>query len=124
MEAALRRVLVEIIGTPEEEVDNRRDGTPVATPVSIAFDADRMFFPSRHKAHKTKRLRNNPDVDVAPSTLAAKPTGPAVRSHATLLEGQVARVAARALAKRHPFLQAQVVPVAHRVMRTRPCITS
>ena len=45
----------------------KRDGTPVDTPVSIAFDADRAYFRTWHKAHKTKRLRNNPNVAAAPS---------------------------------------------------------
>ena len=32
----------------------KRDGTPVPTPVSIAFDGDRAFFRSYNKAWKTK----------------------------------------------------------------------
>src|SRR5437868_5059812 len=35
----------------------KRDGAPVATPVSIAFDHDRAFFRSYDKAWKTQRLR-------------------------------------------------------------------
>ena len=35
----------------------KRDGTPVPTPVSIAFDGDRAFFRSYDQAWKTKRLR-------------------------------------------------------------------
>ena len=49
----------------------KRDGTPVATPVSLAFDGER------------------------------------------------ARVAARALGRRHRILQAILVPTAHRLMRYR-----
>jgi PPOX class probable F420-dependent enzyme len=97
----------------------RRDGTPVATPVSIAFDDDRAFFRTWHKAHKTKRLRNNPNVEAAPSTLKGDPTGPAIDAHARLLEGREAQVAARALARRHRILQAIVVPLGHRLMRNR-----
>jgi uncharacterized protein len=95
----------------------RRDGTAVGTPVSIAFDGDRAFFRSFDKAWKTRRLRRNPRVQVAPSTFRGKPTGPAVRARATLLEGEQARVAARALARRHRVLQAVLVPAAHRLMR-------
>jgi hypothetical protein len=40
----------------------KRDGTPVDTPVSIAFDGDRAFFRSYDQAWETKRLRNNPHV--------------------------------------------------------------
>jgi uncharacterized protein len=97
----------------------RRDGTPVATPVSIAFDGDRAFFRSWHKAHKTTRLRDNPAVEVAPSTFSGKPTAPAVGADARLLEGPGARVAARALARRHRLLQAAIVPIVHRLMRYR-----
>lgn len=97
----------------------KRDGTPVGTPVSIAFDGDRAFFRSYHKAWKTKRLRNNPNVQVAPATVKGTPTGPALDARATLLDGDQARVAARALARRHRVLQAVVVPVMHRVARYR-----
>ena len=41
----------------------KRDGTPVPTPVSIAFDGDRAFFRSYDQAWKTKRLRNNARVE-------------------------------------------------------------
>jgi hypothetical protein len=71
----------------------KRDGTAVGTPVSIAFDGDRAFFRSYHKAWKTKRLRNNPEVQVAPCTLRGRPTGPAVRARAILLDGVQARLA-------------------------------
>ena len=95
----------------------KRDGTTVGTPVSIAFDGDRAFFRSYDKAWKTKRLRRDPRVRVAPSTMRGKPTGPAIEARATLLDGEQARVAARALARRHRVLQAVLVPTMHRVMR-------
>jgi PPOX class probable F420-dependent enzyme len=95
----------------------KRDGTAVGTPVSIAFDGDRAFFRSYDKAWKTRRLRHNPRVQAAPSTFRGKPTGPAIGARATLLEGEEARVAAKALARRHRVLQAVLVPAAHRLMR-------
>jgi PPOX class probable F420-dependent enzyme len=61
----------------------KRDGTAVGTPVSIAFDGDRAFFRSFDKAWKTKRLRRDPHVRAAPSTLRGAPTGPAIRGRAT-----------------------------------------
>jgi uncharacterized protein len=97
----------------------KRDGTAVATPVSVAFEGERAFFRSYDKAWKTKRLRHNPAVQAAPATLRGQPTGPAIRARATLLEGEQARVAARALARRHRVLQAILVPAAHRLMRYR-----
>ena len=97
----------------------KKDGTPIATPVSIAFDGERAFFRSYDKAWKTKRLRRNPVVQAAPATLRGQPVGPAVRARAILLDGDQARVAARALARRHRILQAILVPAAHRMMRYR-----
>ena len=97
----------------------KKDSTPVATPVSIAFDGERAFFRSYEKAWKTKRLRRNPAVEAAPATFRGQPTGPAIRARAILLDRDQARVAARALARRHRILQAILVPAAHRMMRYR-----
>jgi uncharacterized protein len=97
----------------------KRDGTAVDTPVSLAFDGDRAFFRSYDKAWKTKRLRNNHNVKVAPATVKGTATGPAIDARATLLDDGEARIAARALARRHRVLQALVVPVSHRLMRYR-----
>ncbi|WP_205543947.1 hypothetical protein [Rubrobacter indicoceani] len=49
----------------------RRDGTPV----NLAVEGDRAFFRTWSTAGKTKRIRNNPGVEVAPSTLRGKPAG-------------------------------------------------
>ena len=50
---------------------------------------------------------------------SGRPTGPAISARATLLDGEQARVAARALARRHRILQAILVPTTHRMMRYR-----
>jgi PPOX class probable F420-dependent enzyme len=97
----------------------RRDGTPVDTPVSLAVDGDRAYFRTWHTAGKAKRLRNNPEVTVTPSTARGKRTGPALAGHATLLEGAEARHAGRALARRQPLLHGALVPASHRLMRVR-----
>ncbi len=94
----------------------KRDGTPIRTPVSVAFDGDRAFFRSYDKAWKTKRLRNNPRVEVAPCTMRGKPTGEEIAAQATLLDDEEARKAAKALARRHRVLQAILVPLGHRLM--------
>jgi len=97
----------------------KRDGTPVDTPVSVAFAGERAFFRSFDKAWKTKRLRNNPRVTVAPATLRGRPTGPAIPARVELLSDDQAKIAAKALARRHRVLQAILVPVSHRIMRYR-----
>jgi hypothetical protein len=89
----------------------------VSTAVSVAFDGDRAFFRSYDKAWKTKRLRRNAQVALAPATFLGKPTGPPVRARATLLTGDHARIAASALARRHRLLQGILVPLGHRLMR-------
>ena len=95
----------------------RRDGTPIGTPVSIAFDGERAFFRSYDKAWKTRRLRNNPRVEAAPCTMRGKPTGEPIPAQARLLGGDEAQTAAKALARRHPVLQGILVPFGHRLMR-------
>ena len=95
----------------------KRDGTPVETPVSIGFEGNRAFFRSYDQAWKTKRLRNDPQVEVAASTLRGKRAGPPIHARATLLTDDQARMAAQALARRHRVLQGILVPLAHRVMR-------
>ena len=64
-------------------------------------------------------MRNNPAVLVAPSTVRGRPTGPTIGAHARLLEGEEAKHAARAIARRQRLLQGVLVPVAHRLMRYR-----
>jgi len=47
---------------------SRQDGRPVGTPVSLAVDGDHAYLRSFEKAGKTRRIRHNPRVEVAPST--------------------------------------------------------
>jgi PPOX class probable F420-dependent enzyme len=97
----------------------RRDGRPVNSPVSVAVDGDRAVVRSFEKAWKTRRIRNNPTVEVAPSTARGRPTGPALRAHARRLDGGEARYAARLLARKHPLLHGVLVPLTHRLGRAR-----
>ncbi len=97
----------------------RRDGTPVGTPLSIAVDGDRAYIRSYEQAGKTKRLRNNPEVEVAPSTMRGRPTGPSLHARARRLSGAEYRHAARLLERKHPFLHGIVVPSSHRALRSR-----
>jgi PPOX class probable F420-dependent enzyme len=95
----------------------RRDGTPVGTPVSLAVDGERAFIRSPASAWKVKRMRRNPRVAIASCTVRGRPTGPSVRAVASRLQGEDARRAARALRRKHPFLQGVFVPVTHRLLR-------
>jgi PPOX class probable F420-dependent enzyme len=93
----------------------RRNGAPVGTPVNIAVEGDRAFVRTFDKAWKLKRIRNNPVVDIAPSTIRGKPTGPAVRACARVLSGSEAAHASQALNKKHPLVHGIYVPIAHRL---------
>jgi len=93
----------------------KRSGDPVATPVSIAFADDRAFFRTYDKAGKAKRLRNNPEVEAAPSSFGGKATGDAIHARAVLLDGQDAKLAAKLLAKNQRLLQGTLVPIFHRL---------
>ena len=93
----------------------RRDGTPVGTPVHIALDGDRAFFRTWDTAWKAKRIRQNANVEVAPSTSSGKPTGPALPARARLLAGEESSRAARALARKYPNVHGWIVPLVHRL---------
>ena len=93
----------------------RRDGTPVGTPVSIAVDGGHAFIRSWDTTGKFKRIRNNPTVEIAPSTFRGTPTGPAVRAHARVLSGDESAYAGQLLADKYPLLQGILVPLIHRL---------
>lgn len=95
----------------------KRDGTPVATPVTIAVTGDWAFIRSYDQAGKTKRMRNRPDVRIAPSTVRGKAVGPEIGARSRLLSGEEATEAARAVARRQPVLQGIFVPLFHRLAR-------
>jgi PPOX class probable F420-dependent enzyme len=97
----------------------RKDGTPVGTAVSIAVEGDRAFVRTFDSAWKLKRLRNNPEVEIAPATLRGQPTGPAIRAHARILDSEEASAASRAIARKYPIMHGVVVPLFHRLRRNR-----
>ena len=95
----------------------KRDGTWVATPVSLVTRGDRLFFRTYKQSGKAKRLRNFADVRAAPCTFLGKPTGHAVSGSARLLDEGESVTTRRLLRRRHPMLHGVLVPLVHRVMR-------
>jgi uncharacterized protein len=93
----------------------RRDGSWVATPVSLVVDGTRAYFRTYDASGKAKRLRNFPEVRVTPSTLRGRPRGPAVEARARLLHGADAAHARRLLARRFPVMHGLLVPWTHRL---------
>ncbi|HWC77255.1 MAG TPA: PPOX class F420-dependent oxidoreductase [Blastocatellia bacterium] len=97
----------------------RRDGRPVGTPVHIAVEEKRAFFRTYDSAWKVKRIRNNPVVELAPSTASGKPTGEAIRARARLLSGDESAHAGKALARKYPLIHGFIVPLVHRLRRNK-----
>jgi len=97
----------------------RRDGRAVATPVNIAVDGDHAYFRTWDAAGKTKRIRRNPMVEVAPCTMSGKVTGASMHARARLLDGDEARHAADLIEHKHRVLQGILVPLAHKLQRQK-----
>ena len=97
----------------------RRDGTGVGTPVHIAVDGDRAYLRTWDTAWKLKRIRNNPEVEVAPSTVGGRPTRPAIRARARVLGGAESKYAAEMLARKYPILHGVLIPRLHRLRGNR-----
>jgi|SRR5579862_1506955 len=64
----------------------RKSGTAVHTPIWFAEDNGRLYFMTSSKLGKYKRIRNNPNVSIAPCTLRGKITGPEFPATARLLQ--------------------------------------
>ena len=94
---------------------HRRNGTEVATPVNIVVEGDHAYVRSWRSAGKTKRIRHDPNVEVAPSTYAGKPKGPALHAHARVIEGEEARHEADLIDHKYRILQGVVVPLFHKL---------
>ena len=54
----------------------RKNGTPVYTPVWFGEENGHLYVMTASKTGKAKRLGNNPEVRIAPSTMRGKVTGP------------------------------------------------
>jgi hypothetical protein len=63
----------------------RKNGAKIATPVWFGEEGDKLYVMTRSDMGKTKRIRNNPQVTVAPCTIRGKVTGPEVPAIARLL---------------------------------------
>jgi len=63
----------------------RKNGVGVATPVWFGEDGDKLFVMTRSDMGKTKRIRNNSQVRVAPCTIRGNVTGPEFAAVAHIL---------------------------------------
>jgi uncharacterized protein len=93
----------------------KRDGTPIGTAVNIVVEGDRAYFRTWDTAWKLSRIRNNPEVEIAPSTALGRPTAPAIRTRARVLEGEESAHAGMLLARKYPVSHGLLVPLVHRL---------
>jgi PPOX class probable F420-dependent enzyme len=63
----------------------RKTGAGVSTPVWFGEDDGKLFVMTRSDMGKAKRIRNNPQVKVAPCTIRGKVTGPEFSATARIL---------------------------------------
>jgi len=63
----------------------RKTGAGVATPVWFGEEDGKLYLMTISKSGKIKRIRNNPQVRVAPCTMSGKVTGPDFPATARLL---------------------------------------
>lgn len=87
----------------------RKNGVAVSTPVWFAEMDGKLYVMTNPKSGKYKRIRNNPNVKIAPCTIWGKVTGPEFPAKVRILpraEGERTREAIRAKywLARIPFL--------------------
>ncbi len=63
----------------------RENGHAVATPVWFGEENDKLYVMTRSDSGKFKRIRNNPQVRIAPCTIRGKITGPEFAAAVRLL---------------------------------------
>jgi len=63
----------------------RKTGVGVATPVWFGEEDGKLYVMTRHDLGKAKRIRNNPQVGVAPCTIRGAVTGPEFAATARIL---------------------------------------
>ncbi|MFZ0417740.1 MAG: PPOX class F420-dependent oxidoreductase [Candidatus Sulfotelmatobacter sp.] len=63
----------------------RKNGAAVSTPVWFGEEGGKLYVMTRSDMGKTKRIRNNLQVRVAPCTIRGKVTGPEFAASARIL---------------------------------------
>jgi uncharacterized protein len=63
----------------------RKNGAKIATPVWFGEDDDKLYVMTIGTTGKVKRIRNNPNVEIAPCTIRGKITGEAFPALARIL---------------------------------------
>jgi PPOX class probable F420-dependent enzyme len=79
----------------------RKNGVAVYTPIWFAEYDDKLYFMTNSKLGKVKRIRNNPQVKIAPCTMRGKITGPEFPATVRVMQSEeFARVGVNETARR------------------------
>ncbi len=79
----------------------RRNGQEVRTPVWFAEQAGKLYVMTRNDSGKYQRIRNNPQVRLAPCTTRGKVTGAWIKGQARILDREEHGIARQALARKY-----------------------
>ena len=90
----------------------RKTGAGVATPVWFGEEGGKLYVMTRSDMGKAKRIRNNPQVRVAPCTIRGKVSGPEFDAKARILQPQEHARARQAINRKYwmarlPFIWAR-----------------
>ncbi|MEU3269806.1 PPOX class F420-dependent oxidoreductase [Saccharomonospora sp. NPDC006951] len=98
----------------------RKDGRQGSSPVSIAVDGDKAYLRSFEKSLKTRRVARDSRVEVTRSNGSGRAlTGPPLQGNLRRLTGAEYRYAARQLRRKYPILHGVIVPLVHRLGRSK-----
>jgi PPOX class probable F420-dependent enzyme len=97
----------------------RKDGTPVATPLWHVLHDGELWIVTEAGSWKVKRIRNNPDVEIAACDMRGKvtPEGPHASGTARLLDEAGTEQARKLLADR--YLMSRLGNLFARLVRLR-----
>jgi hypothetical protein len=87
----------------------RRDGTGVATAMHLAVDGDHGYFGTASDAAKVKRIRRDPNGQVAACSASGKVSGPTFSCRLRILHGEEAARAERAIKRQYPIVQGVLI---------------
>lgn len=80
----------------------RKTGVPVRTPVWFAEEGGKLYVMNEREAGKVKRVRNNPNVKLAPCTIRGRVTGPEFNGKARVLpSGEESELARQVIRKKY-----------------------
>lgn len=83
----------------------RKSGEAILTPIWFAQRGDKLYVLTQGQSGKVKRIRNNPQVQLAPCTMNGKPLGPSVDAQARIMAPDEVVVAKVALNQKYGFVK-------------------